>query len=138
MKFRTFKQEKLWRDKRVELIQQMGSKILWTHLDDAAFTEELKKKLLEETHEACNAKTKETLIEEFADIVEVIETWCNLHHFTLTDVMNAKHKKLQEHGGFQGRKFVTTAEHPEGSYAESYCLADPEKYPEIKECELDN
>ena len=39
-------------------------------------------------------------------------------------------KKQQDKGGFQGRKYVTIAEHLPGSPGEKYCLADPDKYPE--------
>ncbi len=56
----------------------------------------------------------------------------NLHNFTLQDVLTAQKKKHQERGGFEGRAFVTHVEHPEGSSAVTYCLNDPEKYPEIK------
>jgi hypothetical protein len=40
-------------------------------------------------------------------------------------------KKFLKRGGFAERKYVTTAEHPEGSFGEKYCRANPEKYPEI-------
>ena len=45
MKFRTFKQNKLWRDKAVEHMEKTGSKIFWERLDDHAFATELKVKL---------------------------------------------------------------------------------------------
>jgi hypothetical protein len=44
-----------------------------------------------------------------------------------------QNKKASRERGIQGRKFVTVAEHPSGSFGEKYCLNDPEKYPEIIE-----
>lgn len=133
MRLRKFKQDKLWRDKAVERLEQMGSKIHWTKLDEDQFAKQLKVKLLEEAEEVCVAKTKESLLEELADILEVIASFCELHDVSLQDITELQHKKRQERGGFQGRKFVTIAEHPIGSFGEKYCLNDPEKYPEIND-----
>lgn len=132
MKFRKFKQDKLWRDKAVELMEQMGSKIYWTKLDDNQFSEQLKIKFIEEAQEVYDAKTKKALLEELADILEVIASLCDVHKFTLQDIMAVQYKKYQERGGFSGRKFVTIAEHLVDSYGAKYCLSDPEKYPEIE------
>lgn len=131
MKRRKFKQDKLWRDKAVEWLEQKGSKIHWTRLDEDQFEEQLKIKLLEEAEEVCKAKTKELVLEELADLLEVITSFCEIHDVTLQDITHLQHKKHQERGGFQGRKFVTVAEHPIGSFGEKYCLNDPNKYPEI-------
>lgn len=131
MKRRKFKQEKLWRDHAVDWLEQMGSKIHWTRLETDQFVEQLKIKLLEEAEEVCKAKTKEALVEELADVLEVVTAFCQIHEMTLQNVIDVQNKKRQERGGFQGRKFVTVAEHPPGSFGEKYCLNDPDKYPEI-------
>jgi predicted house-cleaning noncanonical NTP pyrophosphatase (MazG superfamily) len=133
MKFRKFQQNKLWRDKLVERMELMGSKVHWTRLDDAAFSSELKIKFMEEAQEVHAAQTKEALLEELADVLEVISSFCDVHDFTLQDIMAIQEKKRQDRGGFKERKFVTIAEHQEDSFGEKYCLADPNKYPEIKE-----
>lgn len=133
MKLRKFKSNKLWRDKILETCEQMGSKIHWRKLDDKEFEHALKLKLIEEADEVAQAITKESLQEELADVLEVVISLCLLHNFTLQDVIKVQLKKNQERGGFQDRKFVTVVEHPVGSEREQYCLADPEKYPEIKD-----
>jgi predicted house-cleaning noncanonical NTP pyrophosphatase (MazG superfamily) len=133
MKLRKFKQDKLWRDKAVDRLEQAGSKIHWERLDADQFAEQLKIKLLEEAAEVCSAKTKESLVEELADILEVVSSFCELHEVPLQYIIGIQHKKRLERGGFQGRKFVTVAEHPIGSFGEKYCLNDSEKYPEIIE-----
>ncbi len=131
MKFRKFQQNKLWRDKAVELMENMGSKIHWKQLNDQEFTEQLKIKLTEETQEVCNAQNKQELMEELADILEVVTAFCDVNNITLQDVITTQNKKRQERGGFSERKFITIAEHPKNSFGEKYCLNDPKKYPEV-------
>jgi hypothetical protein len=41
-----FKQDKLWRDKAVDRLEQAGSKIHWARLDDEQFAEQIKIKTL--------------------------------------------------------------------------------------------
>ncbi len=132
MKFRKFKQNKLWRDKAIERLEQSGSRIYWKQLNDAEFADQLKIKLIEEVFEVQQAVTRQQLLEELADVLEVISSFCDVHGFTMQDIIALRDKKRQERGGFRGRKFVTIAEHRVGSYGEKYCLADPEKYPEIE------
>lgn len=131
MKYRKFKQNKLWRDKLVNLMNQNQSKIHYKELDDQEFIEQLKIKLLEEAQEVCYANTKENLIEELADVLEVISAFCTVKNITFQEIINIKNKKHNERGGFEGRKFVTIAEHLVGSFGEKYCLNNQEKYPEI-------
>lgn len=112
-------------------LESLGSKIHWDALNDERFAEELKVKLLEEANEVCAATSKEELLEELADVVEVIHAFCDLNGVALEDVLAIRERKFQERGGFQGRKYVTVAEHLPGSFGEQYCLANPTKYPEI-------
>ena len=128
---RKFRQDKLWRDKAVDRFA--GSTIHWERLDDERFAAQLKSKLREEADEVCLAKTRESLKEELADILEVVTAFCELNGLTLEEIVEIQRKKHVERGGFQGRKYVTIAEHPTGSFGEQYCIRDPEKYPEVVE-----
>ena len=132
MKFRKFKQNKLWRDEVVDEREREGSKIHWTTLNDEQFADELMSKLIEEVQEVLNAQTKENLIEELADVLEVMTSMASLYGSSLDEIIDQKNKKLQKKGGFHFRKYVTLAEHLPGSPGEKYCLADPEKYPEVE------
>lgn len=128
---RKFKQHKLWRDKAVDIMERHGSVIHWRQLSDQEFDKELRGKLLEEAQEVVVAKNRTELINELADVFEVIDALAMVHGITRTEINAAQAKKYQERGGFEERRFVEVAEHPEGSFGEQYCLADPEKYPEI-------
>ncbi len=132
-KMRKFVQNKLWRDKANEILEkQHGSIIHWRRLDDKEFNEQLRLKLLEESDEVKLAKSKEELISELADVFEVIDSLCKLNNVSREEIIVAQKAKIEKRGGFEGRKYVTVAEHLEGSFGEKYCLADPTKYPEIK------
>jgi len=128
---RTFQQNKLWRDIIVDLIEKDGSKIHWRRLNDVEFDQQLRIKLLEEAHEVVESKNRQELIEEIADVYEVIDSLAQLHQISPDEIRAVQTKKREERGGFSGRKFATIAEHPAGGLGETYCLANPAKYPEI-------
>lgn len=129
---RVFLQKKLWRDKAVDLMEQNhGSKINWHRLNDQEFDQEIRIKLLEETQEVVTACNTKELVSELADVYEVLSSLCALHEITQDEILKAKIDKYNERGGFEGRKFVETAEHPEGNFGEIYCLNDSKKYPEV-------
>ncbi|MBM18362.1 MAG: nucleotide pyrophosphohydrolase [Epsilonproteobacteria bacterium] len=129
---RKFKQDKLWRDKLVDIIEQKcGSKIHWRRLDGTEFDKELRIKLLEEVQEVTCAKDKTELVNELANVYEVIDTLANVNNISKEEIFVMQREKRKERGGFVERKFVEVAEHPIGSFGEKYCLADPKKYPEI-------
>lgn len=129
---RTFLQNKLWRDKMIDLVEQKhGSKVNWRTLDDQEFNQQIRIKLLEETEEVITASSRDKLIEELADLYEVIDALMNANSITQKEISTEQTRKRNERGGFMGRKFVETAQHHSGSNPEQYCLADPKKYPEI-------
>ncbi len=132
-KMRKFVQNKLWRDKANDILEvEHGSIIHWRRLDDSEFNEQLKLKLLEEADEVRVAKSKEDLISELADVFEVLDNVLKLNNISKNDVISAQAIKVSKRGGFDGRKYVTIAEHKENSFGEKYCLADPVKYPEVR------
>ncbi len=132
MNFRTFKQNKLVRDKIIEMMESNGSKLYSYKLNDQDFLKQLKIKLIEEASEVYKAQTKQEILDELSDIKEIIDSLLNIHNLTFKDLELAQEKKRNERGGYQERIFLTFAEHPKDSPQERYCLADPDKYPEVK------
>jgi predicted house-cleaning noncanonical NTP pyrophosphatase (MazG superfamily) len=129
---RKFKQNKLWRDKLIEIMEnECGSRIHWRYLNDVEFNEKLREKLLEEAQEVITAQNRNALIEELADLFEVVDTLSSTNGISKDEIIAAQTKKREERGGFASKRFVETAEHPVNSFGEKYCLADPIKYPEI-------
>ena len=129
---RAFLQNKLWRDKAIDLMTEMKSIIHWHRLEDAEYDAQLRLKLLEEAEEVARASSKQELMEELADVFEIIDSICEVNEIAPEEIQEIQCKKRSERGGFKERKFVTVAEHLEGSFGEKYCLADPDKYPEIR------
>lgn len=110
-----------------------GSRFQFKELTDREFEQQLRLKLYEEADEVVRATTQHELIEELADVLEVIDALCKINGLTKEEIITAQAKKRGLRGSFDGRKFVETVEHPEGSPAENYCLTQPKKYPEIKD-----
>ena len=126
-----FLQNKLWRDKMPEIVRARGSLVHIASLNDEEYDKQLKIKLMEEMQEVCAATSQQELIEELADVYEVIDALCALRKISFTDVRDVQTKKRDERGGFYERMFVTMTEHKPGSIGEQYCRAQPDKYPEI-------
>lgn len=129
-KMRRFKQNKLWRDSLPAMMKKHGSVIHIKQLNDQEFDNELRLKLLEEAEEVKTAQSDKMLIEELADLYEVIDSLIALHNIDKKEVLRVQEQKRSERGGFMGRAYVTVADHPEGSFGVEYCLAAPDKYPE--------
>lgn len=133
MNRRKFYQNTLWRDKLVEFSKQRGSVFHMRELTDAEYDQQLRIKLAEETDEVCSSQSRAELVAELGDVFEVIDALCVLHGLTHDEIIAAQAKKRDERGGFIGRNFVEVVEHMDGSFGASYCLAQPKKYPEIKD-----
>ena len=126
-----FKQNKLWRDKLPVARTLEGSIIHLRTLSDVEYDASLRVKLVEEVDEVVSSCNSSALLEELADLYEVVDALCDLHGITKEQLLATQTKKREDRGGFYGKSYVTIAEHPTGSFGEKYCRAQPEKYPEI-------
>lgn len=70
------------------------------------YKKELMKKLTEEYQEVMNSKTKEELIEECADMLEVLFAIANLEGYTIEQLMRIREEKKEQRGGFEKRLFL--------------------------------
>ena len=131
MKTSKFQLNKLVRDKIPAHHDKNGSTTHLKSLNDTEFDVALRTKMKEEIEEVCASKIKEELIEELADLFEVIDALTVLHGISKDEIRTIQERKRSERGGFHGRSFVTITEHPIGSPGEKYCRANPEKYKEI-------
>ena len=96
------KYNKLVRDKIPEYIRKkVGNPI--THIaDDAEYWQKLKDKLLEEVEEF----KKDESLEEFADLLEVIDTIADYKRFNIDEVNKDRKKKAEEKGKFKDRDYI--------------------------------
>ena len=101
---------KLVRDKIPLKIKLNGETPKYHTLSVEEFREAIKVKLLEEVNELLKATTKDEMIEELADIMEVIEWVRKTEEITEYDVLKMKHNKYLKNGGFFERIFLESVE----------------------------
>lgn len=90
---------KLVRDLIPKIILK-SSRIPVTYIAEACeYKELLKNKLLEEVEEFLQGEH----IEEVADILEVLETICNINNYKLKDILKIKKQKKKVNGGFDNK-----------------------------------
>lgn len=94
--------QKLVRDLIPKIIEENGKKPMTHILCLEDFKKELNKKLLEEANEF----VKDQNLEELADILEVIYTLLDVHHWSFDELEQRRKEKAQERGGFKNRIFL--------------------------------
>lgn len=90
---------KLVRDRIPEIIEASGKTCTCETLPDEQYIEFLNKKLLEEVNEYLESG----LVEELADIGEVMHAILDYKRVPLEEFQRIRNEKLQERGGFQKR-----------------------------------
>lgn len=99
------KYNKLVRDRIPEIIENNGEEPIVRILEDKEYRIELIKKLNEEYDEVVAASDEE-VIEELADMLEVMESIAELHNKTLDDIILVKENKKNKRGGFSKKLFL--------------------------------
>lgn len=91
---------KLVRDNIPNIIKASGKSCAYRKASEEERLSYIARKLLEETHELVNSHTKESILEELADLTEVIKLLMkelNISHEELTE---AQIEKIKSKGGF--------------------------------------
>lgn len=90
------KYNKLVRDKIPEITKQEGKTPVFHIASDQEYEEMLKKKLREEVSEFIADRN----VEELADILEVMDAFCALHHTDMDYLLRLKKEKAEKRGSF--------------------------------------
>lgn len=101
---------KLVRDKIPQTMQNEGKVVYYSMLDGDNLRKMLKVKLIEESRDVSKAMTKEEMINELADISEVIEAIYEVFDIAEIDVDLAKHKKIEEKGTYKSGAYLMCVE----------------------------
>ena len=95
--------DKLVRDNIPTIIEKKGDTPVIRVLDENEYRRELMWKLQEECNEVMNATSREQLIEELGDVLEVLKAIAKLEDKTMADVVEKDQKKKLVKGGFEKR-----------------------------------
>lgn len=113
---------KLVRDKIPEILIEKGIDVQTRKLDSVSFPPALKTKLHEETQELTEAfeewrghglfqtSSRKAVVEEMADVLEVIRAIAQHIGVTGTEVENVRVDKFNERGGFHGGVYLVSTE----------------------------
>lgn len=99
-KVSTIEHNKLVRDKIPDKIESSGEVALTKKLSDNELFEQLRLKLIEEAFEVLDANDTDELIQELADVLEVIDSIIEKQKINMTSINSAKAKKREKVGGF--------------------------------------
>ena len=124
-----FRVQKLIRDRLPAIMRAQGLQVFDRRLNDAEFIAALKDKLLEEAQEVGAATSLADLIDELADVMEVVAALADASGVPLQAVEERRQAKRAERGGFAERVFNAAVEARDGLPAAEYYLARPMQYP---------
>jgi predicted house-cleaning noncanonical NTP pyrophosphatase (MazG superfamily) len=125
-----FKVDKLIRDRLPAIMREQGLTVFDRPLEDSEFDTRLRDKLVEEALEARSAATLGELIDELADLREVMLALAEVNGVTEQDVEARRLAKRAERGGFDQRVYNAAVEGEDGLAAVAYYLARPLQYPQ--------
>jgi predicted house-cleaning noncanonical NTP pyrophosphatase (MazG superfamily) len=132
MKTRTFRLNKLVRDKIVQDHVREGAQVETRRLSTAEYVIESAKKVIEEVSEG-------TSLSELADAQEAIaaaqKALTNLimeQGFTVEQVAEVQIAKKQKNGGFENADFIETETWPADHKWAEYYANEPDRFPEVK------
>lgn len=97
---------KLVRDRIPQIIEASGKTCKVEILDDTAYEYALRAKLVEELNEVQAAKTDEELIEELADLYEVLNALVVSKGYTEEQFLSIVKKKSDKRGGFRDKIYL--------------------------------
>ncbi len=128
----TFRLNKLIRNKLVEMYDDLGQGIVSRQLGGKGLQLALRDKIFEETSEIpIESGSRQDIIDEIADVEQVLDDLKSSLSITDDDVQQAKARKLDNKGGFSNGIFVETITLDDNDEWVEYYRNEPRKYTEI-------
>lgn len=97
---------KLIRDRIPEIIKKDGNTADIIILSDEAFKQAIKEKLIEEATEVLNADNRDEVVNELADLQEVIDTIKQIYNISTLEVNSSQAIKALNRGKFEKRLYL--------------------------------
>lgn len=102
---------KLVRDKVPDNIATDGKRAIVTIVSGEELHAAMRRKIVEEANELSQAKTKEEVVEEIGDLLEIIAAYRKQMDISAHDVQAVMTRKLAKSGGFvQGKFLISVSE----------------------------
>jgi predicted house-cleaning noncanonical NTP pyrophosphatase (MazG superfamily) len=129
----TFKFAKLVRNNIWKWHEEAGHTVDGQLLHGEDLKQALATKLHEESDEVAAANTREELIEEIADVQQIIKDLCTLEGIATSEIEQVRKEKATKKGGFLGGMYIDTVTMPnEDDTWVYYCRKNNSKYPELQ------
>lgn len=130
----TFRYHKLVRDNIWDWHIEAGHTPKGEQLTGDALRAAMAEKLHEEADEVAGAKTREELVEEIADVQQLLDDLRESQGISTDELRAVQVRKRDKKGGFLVGHYIETVTIPdEDDKWAQYCRADPDKYPEVNE-----
>ena len=97
---------KLVRDNIPDIIEQNGEKPVIEFLNNNDYKKELLNKLKEECNEVISAENQEELLNELADVYEVLNALAHIQNKSMDDVVKIAEQKKLKRGGFEKKIYL--------------------------------
>ena len=120
--------DKLVRGKTVATFSKEGAFSNYQKLTGKKLINSLKDKLVEEALEVKSAVDKNELIEEMADVMQVIIDMCSTCNINQKDIENSRKEKLGRKGGFEDGIFMESITVKTNNHLVEYCRKQKDKY----------
>ena len=91
---------RLARDKMVEWLEARDHVMEYTRVSGEDFAKELRNKIIEEADEVKQAKSREELIEEVGDVLDILDAICKQAGITSEEVAASQKAKFDERGAY--------------------------------------
>jgi len=128
---RHFKFDKLVRDKVPDRMHEKNIHISYYAMNNEEYIGELKRKLLEESEEVMEANSQTDLIEELADVLEVVYALSAACDISIDQIEKIRNVKKDHRGDFTNKIYAEYIEIDSDHKDIKYYLSNPTKYPEI-------
>lgn len=130
---KTFKFDKLIRDKIYKKMVDAGIDVQLKKISDEVLLDYFKAKMLEEATEVVDAESKDELIEELADCLEVIHGFSKILNISFEKIDQIRKAKEEEKGGFSNLIAESVSFEPTEKLKPfyDYYVKNPKKYPEL-------